>query len=1814
MGIKRMEKSEYYEKFVCPTLLCKALHPSQEAALLSLLEELPQITRSAGTAWIERMADKVLLPNIEGEVVRVDQLFDPTSPYLTPLLGEARLFPGKIFCQPDILAGLRQLGLQTRPTFEGIILTASRVQLMASQGKIKEAQKLGASLLTYLDDEGNIRDLVGGQSMKQIIVESPAPEQIESLLATNGSHARETDLLLSPNVRDFFETLKNISWVPVESFRYKSNVPMPPADRRRKKLCVAAPLVSRLKEDAWISSYTFDVLSMHIRSDLLKALLGWDKQLPPLTAATQLLALAESFDKMKEIKGYPQCVLTAISKIYDILDASFLADSTAIECEKISMLLLDQPWVWVGDRFARANQVAFEAPDNARPYLFGVPSDFLCFSTMFNACGVKQRFLPADYINLSVLLRDEIKGEIGTPSQIDLAVCLARLFYRIPPDDRATADLSKMCLPSKDGFMYDAKHMIFDDAPWLSSIVNSRSVSRLTFVHSDISNEVARSCGARSFREILSACHNGMSTFPCPNVESLTQLFTDRAGYKRGGKWNSIEDCRAILDLLEVAEMTKTKRVTIMFDFRSHKCESLIHPMLAIAQGPSVNICFHDTVIDLETLVKLSSPASYIMSSVRGSEGCFLEGHGPRAGLGLAGVFRLTDYPQILVDDSLIFIDPIGDCFFDGGQKFMRNDSELESKQPSRSGVQNPMDAANVELNPTARRYQLSHEFPNQFPDQLEPFLSLPLGVKESFALNSNSKGPPSFRGTIFRLPFRMKSQRSICDRAFLSHSEVEGLMQDIVQRASSCFLFTMFLKGISILKWAESNVTHQDVLETFLSSSPTARKNHFKELKSNDDWKRSKNKLVKLLQSSWVPVYSSLHLQITSRFGCGFLSDVSEVVDHFFLRSILAPSKLPALACSDALKHLKLIPALSVAAHVGRIQNDSSVLFPCSHGTLCVGIPTPGEITGLPFFLNAPLFQHELDGSILLGSEDDRLFRMKYPKAREVIIQSNGETRSLAFHVWNRQAISSAMNCLIPSLLIGVRDVLLESNEFDKRVLYRLWPQKKKIGPRFRDFFSEEFYDNLGSLKIFMTEKSGFQTAANGVFVTNAYNVSNVALNFFRERISLFTVPQFVVQDLEGRTLNRFNPAMARQLLNEQQHLPCFLQRNSELLLDVLEYCLSDLPTENLESPSSISVINELRELCIIPTEANTFSSFRKKMIVATPQQQALLPSLKEKFVSFQVIAKLQRYFDNASFLRLVGLDIFGPQILSDNIKSVLPPQWEGKDFVKWDITSETPSKLWIYQFWREVKIYDTNSLQLFQQWPLIPTTTGELASCGNARFILAMGPSAQNDLLSEALASEFNALVKLLSQESKRFAVSDAASDRTKNIVRAVSNEAMQTSDEMWYQSESDEDIECPQEPEVRSNVNCITGGEIDVNPRDDGSESPQPTNTIVQFDTILNNTSVIALRDLLMKLRCPLMDMSYFDSESMFRMLPHDHLTLSRNVLVTLNHCLDYWTELETGEQRLCWSALSDSAFDEFLHLLVLNQGMRLSLMASDMSLLRNIPVFPSLNGDRISLKAGANYFVLEDSVNADSLAMYLPSRLRSQFLIEIPGLKDLLMDLGVQSLTEALVLQKYVLPNFSVLPNSQKSKVSVVILQRWESLKTTEFMEELKRCPFVKKAVHDQNNSEIMYVTPENLLDPCNELLAAIFDRSPSVFPAEEFATREWLHILSYLGMKNELDKDLFLKCAKRIQLECDVSKGMLLMQYFLNTFGQFSCTPEFCKQLSEIKCIPAELSSAPLALYCSKDVSIPLHRHLVYKVLPVIPGNSTEKLLQFFCSA
>ena len=622
-----MEKYEYFEKHVFSTFSRTELNANQEAALLAFLENFAQLSKSAGKEWTNRVAEKVLVPNMNGQNTKVNQLFDPTSPSVSPFLGETMLFPHKLFCQEDTLASLRVLGLQTKPTPSGVLLTAMRVQSLAmSENKTKahelEAQKLGESLLRYLDDERNLQELVGWRTNQTIDLGT------ENRISTQGADCSSSSgllLSLDSGAKDFFEGLKLIRWVPVETFHHKADKLQPPIDPRREIFCVSPPNAMRLKEDAWLCSYTTDIVSLHVRSDLLKTLFGWDSVVSPLTIASQLLALAESFDEKKNVKGFRQHLGATVLRCYEILDTELLENSRQDEHERVASLLKNKAWIWYGDGFARADQMAFEAPDNARPYLFRISSDLLCFSTLFKALGVKERFLASDYINLSGLLSRELAGKSGTPAQVKLAVVLAQLLDRLPLGERTT-DLENLYLPAKDGSMHRATNMIFDDAPWLSSIVSSRSASRLTFVHPDIEHGVALSCGAKSFREVITAFQNGMTSLPCPKAIALSELFADRTGYAKGSREASVEDCRAILDLLEVAELKETKRITVIFDHRSYRCESLIHPMLAKAQGPSVSVCFHDTIINEDSLVKLSSPSRYLTSSISGEGGCVLGG------------------------------------------------------------------------------------------------------------------------------------------------------------------------------------------------------------------------------------------------------------------------------------------------------------------------------------------------------------------------------------------------------------------------------------------------------------------------------------------------------------------------------------------------------------------------------------------------------------------------------------------------------------------------------------------------------------------------------------------------------------------------------------------------------------------------------------------------------------------------------------------------------------------------------------------------------------------------------------------------------------------------------------------------------------------------------------------------------------------------------------------------------------------------------------------------------------------------------------
>lgn len=55
----------------------------------------------------------------------------------------------------------------------------------------------------------------------------------------------------------------------------------------------------------------------------------------------------------------------------------------------------------------------------------------------------------------------------------------------------------------------------------------------------------------------------------------------------------------------------------------------------------------------------------------------------------------------------------------------------------------------------------------------------------------------------------------------------------------------------------------------------------------------------------------------------------------------------------------------------------------------------------------------------------------------------------------------------------------------------------------------------------------------------------------------------------------------------------------------------------------------------------------------------------------------------------------------------------------------------------------------------------------------------------------------------------------------------------------------------------------------------------------------------------------------------------------------------------------------------------------------------------------------------------------------------------------------------------------------------------------------------------------LFDPRTEMLKEIFADEPDAFPPGEFGEEAWLEVLVDIGLRNKLDRDIILQCARKV---------------------------------------------------------------------------------------
>jgi len=348
-------------------------------------------------------------------------LCDPDSNELVNLLDDS-MMPRIELIGPRTLAGLQSLGLRSRLNCEGVLesarsietSSASIVNCLGPAGKI--VRKRSLALLQYLDSDDTMRELLNEcrrRDQTDLIGEDVEPNEHKFSTSLNSYEGR------------FIAELKEIAWLPIEmELKGDQTQECHPPKRTAVFKCTASPIFSRPKSEEWLCSFSMEILSISVRSNYLLYFFGWNKNLPIIVIASQLLALSQLWNE-NENNSYRQMLATILAitvpRCYEILN-NHMDTASIDDKEKLVIALQEKPWVWVGDQFVGTSQVAFDAPENARPYLFSIPPESLCFETLFKCCGVRDIFDPEDYVKLTNDLNTKLQGNIATSKQIDLAI------------------------------------------------------------------------------------------------------------------------------------------------------------------------------------------------------------------------------------------------------------------------------------------------------------------------------------------------------------------------------------------------------------------------------------------------------------------------------------------------------------------------------------------------------------------------------------------------------------------------------------------------------------------------------------------------------------------------------------------------------------------------------------------------------------------------------------------------------------------------------------------------------------------------------------------------------------------------------------------------------------------------------------------------------------------------------------------------------------------------------------------------------------------------------------------------------------------------------------------------------------------------------------------------------------------------------------------------------------------------------------------------------------------------------------------------
>ncbi|XP_074631900.1 sacsin-like [Acropora palmata] len=362
-----------------------------------------------------------------------------------------------------------------------------------------------------------------------------------------------------------------------------------------------------------------------------RSLFGFDVREP--TVDEVCFQLDQAIDAAIHSDAEAQCLQSVCHSIYEYLQERLSDSNSKIVVEELAK----RPWIFIQQKFVSSSQVAFEWNGIGDPYLYQVPNELAAnFRLLLQATGVRHHFCPEDFIRT---MHEFEKAKRGKPLNGYEFRVIRRLIVDLldVPEAVLQREEGMIPLPDHDLVMQAARKLAINDAPWVTSGVDTK------YVHENVSIDLAYKMGAIDIRSKKLA----RISRPIGQEFGQREELTDRL---KGILKSYPCDVGVLKELVQNADDAGATEIHFIYDPRTHASDRLLSENWKELQGPA--LCVYNnrpfSEEDLEGIQRLGIGSKTEDPTKTG-----------QYGIGFNAVYHLTDCPSFISNgDTLCILDP----------------------------------------------------------------------------------------------------------------------------------------------------------------------------------------------------------------------------------------------------------------------------------------------------------------------------------------------------------------------------------------------------------------------------------------------------------------------------------------------------------------------------------------------------------------------------------------------------------------------------------------------------------------------------------------------------------------------------------------------------------------------------------------------------------------------------------------------------------------------------------------------------------------------------------------------------------------------------------------------------------------------------------------------------------------------------------------------------------------------------------------------------------------------------------------------------